>query len=77
MMNISWIYDIFQLPDGLFHRLLVHAARWSQQQSGEEPQLYFRYGSFTLDDEHNFLLEMKGADQVYIKVSINKLTVEK
>ncbi|XP_072032305.1 uncharacterized protein [Amphiura filiformis] len=63
------------LPDGLFHRLLVHSARWSQQQSGEEPQLYFRYGSFTLDDEHNFQLEMKGADPICIKVTICKVLV--
>ncbi|XP_072031723.1 uncharacterized protein [Amphiura filiformis] len=63
------------LPDGLFYRLLVHAARWSQQQSGEEPKLFYRYGNFCLDDEHNFQLKMETTKPVCIKVTISKTPV--
>ncbi|XP_072022457.1 cyclic GMP-binding protein C-like [Amphiura filiformis] len=61
------------LPDGLFNRLLVHAARWSQQESGEKPKLHYRNGNFCLDDVHHFQLRMQTTNPVCVKVTVGKI----
>ncbi|XP_072031721.1 uncharacterized protein [Amphiura filiformis] len=74
--NIIFYIDLQGfLPDGLFHRLLVHAARWSQQQSRQTPHLFYRYGNFSLDNEHHFQLEMQTTKPVCIKVTVSKTPV--
>ena len=44
--------------DGLFHRIITRAIRWSQECGGHEPQLYYRKSKFYLDNEHDYVLEM-------------------
>ncbi|XP_072030545.1 uncharacterized protein [Amphiura filiformis] len=74
--NVTFYIDLHGfLPDGLFHRLLVHAARWSQQQSGQTPHLFYRYGNFSLDNEHHFQLQMQTSKPVCIKVTVSKTPV--
>ncbi|XP_030851496.1 uncharacterized protein LOC755988 isoform X2 [Strongylocentrotus purpuratus] len=58
------------LPDGLFHRILTRAVRWSQEQGGREPRLFFRQARFFLNDEHDALLEMAPARLARIKVMV-------
>ncbi|XP_072043731.1 uncharacterized protein [Amphiura filiformis] len=60
------------LPDGLFHRLLVHAARWSQDVSGINPTLHYRYGNFCYDKLHNFQLTMQTTNPC-VKVTVGKI----
>lgn len=57
--------------DGLFHRILTRAVRWSQEQGGREPRLFFRQARFFLNDEHDALLEMAPARLARIKVDID------
>ncbi|XP_072037085.1 uncharacterized protein [Amphiura filiformis] len=61
------------LPDGLFNRLLVHAARWSQQESGEKPTLHYRNGNFCLDEVHHFQLRMQTTNPICVKVTVGKI----
>nr|XP_054764610.1 uncharacterized protein LOC129271251 [Lytechinus pictus] len=58
------------LPDGLFHRILTRAVRWSQDQGGREPRLFFRQARFFLNTEHDALLEMAPARLARIKVMV-------
>ena len=55
--------------DGLFHRILTRAIRWSQECGGHEPQLYYRKAKFFLDSEHDFVLEVAAVYLARIKVS--------
>ena len=60
----------YYLTEGLYNRLMVHSARWSLQQSGEEAELFYRYGKFSLE-KHIFKLRMEtDNNQSYIKVSL-------
>ncbi|KAK2167674.1 hypothetical protein LSH36_25g02050, partial [Paralvinella palmiformis] len=61
------------LPDGLFHRVLTRALRWSQEFGGNEPRLCFRKARFFLDSEHDFILEMAPLACARIKVTILRL----
>ena len=56
--------------DGLFHRILTRAIRWSQECGGHEPQLYYRRAKFYLDDEHDYVLEMSPLHFARISVSL-------
>ncbi|XP_070564331.1 uncharacterized protein [Ptychodera flava] len=61
------------LPDGLFHRILTRAVRWSQEQGGHEPKLYHRMARFYLDEDHDFAVEMAAARFARIKVSVMRV----
>ena len=56
--------------EGLFHRVLMRAIRWSQDCGGHEPQLSHRKARFFLDPEHDFVLEMAPLQLARIKVGI-------
>ncbi|NP_001161599.1 neuralized PATS1 [Saccoglossus kowalevskii] len=58
------------LPDGLFHRMLTRAVRYSQEQGGHEPKLYHREARFYLDEDHDFALEMSPIRHARIKVTV-------
>ena len=58
------------ISDGLFHRILTRAIRWSQECGGHEPQLYYRRAKFYLDDEHDYVLEMAPLHFARISVSL-------
>ena len=58
------------ISDGLFHRILTRAIRWSQECGGHEPQLYYRRARFYLDDEHDYVLEMAPLHFARISVSL-------
>lgn len=57
-------------PDGLFHRLLTRASRWSQECGGIIPKLYYRKARFFLDSEHDFVLEMGPVRFSCMKVTV-------
>lgn len=61
------------LTEGLFHRMITRAIRWSQENRGREAKLYFRRGRFYLDSEHDFVLEM--APQYLARVKVCGLSV--
>ncbi|XP_072025629.1 LOW QUALITY PROTEIN: uncharacterized protein [Amphiura filiformis] len=63
------------LPDGLFHRILTRAVRWSQEQGGREPKLYYRQARFFVDDSHDFVLEMAPARYARLKLTILRVDV--
>ncbi|CAH1772434.1 unnamed protein product [Owenia fusiformis] len=58
------------LPDGLFHRMLCRAVRWSQESGGYEPKIYHRLARFFIDPEHDFVLEMQPMKFARMKVTI-------
>ncbi|XP_072025888.1 uncharacterized protein [Amphiura filiformis] len=58
------------LPDGFFHRLLVRAARWSQNEG--KPKLFYRYGQFYLHDDHIVELKMQTTKPICIRVTVSK-----
>ncbi|XP_064605338.1 uncharacterized protein LOC135470368 isoform X2 [Liolophura sinensis] len=58
------------LPDGLFHRILTRAIRWSQDLGGMELELYRREARFFLDADHDFFLEMCPRPYCRIKVAV-------
>ncbi len=62
--------NIFFLLDGLFHRILTRAIRWSQECGGHEPQLFYRKAKFYLDPEHDYVLEMAPLHFARITVSL-------
>ncbi|XP_072021542.1 diacylglycerol kinase beta-like [Amphiura filiformis] len=45
-------FDTF-LPDGFFHRVLVHFARWSSQHTDKAPELYYRFCKSFVGPENN------------------------
>ena len=60
---------MFIPPDGLFHRLVVRALRWSQTLGGTHPALEYYRGSFFVDVQHEFVLQMERKnDLAYIQV---------
>ncbi|XP_033125476.1 uncharacterized protein LOC117123592 isoform X2 [Anneissia japonica] len=49
------------LPEGLFHRLTVRAAVWTQQKEGcqsKQPRLYYRQTELYLDEDHELIMKM-------------------
>ncbi|XP_071947497.1 cyclic GMP-binding protein C-like [Antedon mediterranea] len=49
------------LPEGLFHRLSVKAASWTQQKDGYQskpPRFYYRQTELYLDEDHELILKM-------------------
>ena len=64
---------MISFTDGLFHRVLTRAIRWSQDCGGHEPHLQYRSAKFYLDSEHDYVLEMAPSRLARIKVII-KLT---
>lgn len=62
------------LPEALFHRILTHAIRWSQECGGCEPYLYYRVARLFLDSEHDFVLEMMPSSHAKIKVVVMRVT---
>ncbi|XP_033115134.1 uncharacterized protein LOC117115444 [Anneissia japonica] len=63
------------LPDGLFQRILTRAVRWSQEQGGREPKLYFRQARFYVDDEHDVILQMAPFRYACIKVIVAEVEI--
>ncbi|XP_022096049.1 uncharacterized protein LOC110982143 isoform X2 [Acanthaster planci] len=64
------------LPDGLFHRLVVRALRWSQNRGGTNPVLHYDRGSFYVDDQHEFTLQMDRQNNLsFIKVNVTRAPV--
>ncbi|XP_014670082.1 PREDICTED: uncharacterized protein LOC106811067 [Priapulus caudatus] len=63
------------MPDGIFHRLLIRAVRWSQENGGREPKLYYRVARFYVNDEHDFVLEMSSLHYSRIKVLVLRVAV--
>lgn len=62
------------LPEALFHRMLTHAIRWSQECGGCEPYLYYRVARLFLDNEHDFVLEMMPSSHEKVKVVVMRVT---
>ncbi|XP_038061124.1 uncharacterized protein LOC119731912 [Patiria miniata] len=64
------------LPDGLYHRLVVRALRWSQDLGGRKPDLLYDRASFYVDEHHQFALQMvHQPKRAYIKVSVIRAEV--
>ncbi|XP_072172990.1 uncharacterized protein [Diadema setosum] len=63
------------LPDGLFHRILTRVVRWSQEQGGREPRLFFRQVRFFVNDEHDALIEMAPARFARIKITVLRVDI--
>ncbi|XP_038061121.1 uncharacterized protein LOC119731908 [Patiria miniata] len=67
------------LPDGLFHRLVVRALRWSQDLGGAKsanPLLLCDQANVYVDDHHKFALQMvHQSNLAYIKVSVMRVEV--
>ena len=69
IFQIDMLFEHFILTDGFFHRLLVRAARWSQQKCrNNRPKLYYRYGCFYLEDGYKMELQMLTNDPICVKV---------
>ncbi|XP_022111632.1 probable serine/threonine-protein kinase roco8 [Acanthaster planci] len=61
------------LPDGLFHRLVVRALRWSQTLGGTHPSLKYDQASFFVNDQHEFVLQLvRKKDLAYLKVTVKR-----
>ncbi|XP_033637020.1 uncharacterized protein LOC117297937 [Asterias rubens] len=60
------------LPVGLFHRLVVHATRWSQEHGDQPPKLTFRQTRFFVDEHHHFVIEMAPVRFARLKVTVMK-----
>ncbi|XP_038060814.1 uncharacterized protein LOC119731680 isoform X1 [Patiria miniata] len=76
--NASVFFVDFQgfLPDGLFHRLVVRALRWSQDLGGKDPNLQYERGSFYVDVQHEFALQLARQNNLaFIKVSVMRAQV--
>ncbi|XP_064624651.1 uncharacterized protein LOC135486079 [Lineus longissimus] len=58
------------LPDGLFQRILTRAIRWSQENDGRDPRLYYRKARLFLDQEHDFIIEMEHMKLARIRVTV-------
>ncbi|XP_071952913.1 uncharacterized protein [Antedon mediterranea] len=63
------------LPDGLFQRIMTRAVRWSQEQGGHEPKLYYRQARFYVDDEHDLILQMAPFRYACIKVIVSEVEI--
>ncbi|XP_072021606.1 uncharacterized protein [Amphiura filiformis] len=66
------------LPDGLFHRVLVHFARWSQEDGHHPPKLHYRHGTFYVGaqkNRHIIELCMRPSNPACIKVMVRRPTV--
>ncbi|XP_038061113.1 probable serine/threonine-protein kinase pats1 [Patiria miniata] len=66
------------LPDGLYHRLVVRALRWSQTFGGKDldPGLLYDRANVFVHHDHEFVLQMvHRKDLAYIKVSVARLIV--
>ncbi|XP_038061122.1 uncharacterized protein LOC119731909 [Patiria miniata] len=77
-MNSNVFYVDFKefLPDGLHHRLVVRALRWSQKLGGTNPFLLYDRANFYVDDHHKFALQMvHESNLAYIKVSVMRVEV--
>ncbi|XP_038061116.1 probable serine/threonine-protein kinase roco8 [Patiria miniata] len=76
--NSNVFYVDFEefLPDGLYHRLVVRALRWSQKLGGRKPGLLYDRASFYVDDHHHFALQMVHHSKLAcIKVSVMRAGV--
>ena len=62
------VHVVVFISDGLFHRILTRGVRWSQEQGGREPRLFYRQARFYVDDAHDFVLEMAPARFARLKV---------
>ncbi|XP_038056276.1 uncharacterized protein LOC119728209 [Patiria miniata] len=60
------------LPVGLFHRLVVHACRWSQEHGDQSPKLTYRQARFFVDEQQDFVLEMAPVRFARLKVTVMK-----
>ncbi|XP_074643355.1 uncharacterized protein LOC141900379 [Tubulanus polymorphus] len=61
------------LPDGLFHRIVTRVIRWSFENGGQSPRLYYRLACFIIDNEHDLVLQMEPLKYARIKVLIKRV----
>ena len=64
------------ISDGVFHRLIALAVRWSQDQGGCRPSLHCRHASLYADDLHQIELLMSSPRQTKIKVGIESVSYQ-
>ncbi|XP_072027841.1 uncharacterized protein [Amphiura filiformis] len=71
-------FDTF-LPDGFFHRVLVHFARWSSQHTDKAPELFYRFCKSIVGPENKRhvcslqMIQSSEKNSACIKITLKKV----